>query len=623
MILAVSILSLQANSQTITLGTGSGSIAYDGTGVALTQINIKAGTYSGGITLSNVNGTPGHPVLIINSGGQVITTNGSDAGLDLSTCRYLHLTGTGTAGVQYGFLSTGGGTASFDAHYGTSDCEIDHIECAGSLYAGLVFRTYPSTGCQWSISGGNTIPTAAQNANPVWKITGMIIHDNYVHDVPGEGMYLGQSHYGNVAANAYDPTPTGNPLGGCSSSNESPVIGAHVYNNIVKNVGYDGIQASGCLGCTINNNTIIGFATQNQDGQDGGITWNPGSYGIITRNWIQYIGNGFCMGIMYQGQGDSYISNNIIIGGGSGQVGLAMLRNTQPNVAGSTHKNIYLDNNTIVGFQTGYWWYGDNGFNSTAFLRNNNVIAPSVWTIGNGNISTLQKTTNIENTSNTFPQFVNYAGNDLHLTATSPAVSQGTDVTATDTTTKYDYAGLVRAAPFDIGSFKFGAGASVPIILSNFSGTKDANNRLKFTWTTQMESNSDSFFVERSSDQKTWVPIISVKTKTLNGNSSVVLNYGPYYYNLSTGVVTTAAITFILVFLALIIAMDKRNRMKFMIGGIITSVIILSSTIGCTKDVTTLDPTTQTDRHKTTKFYRLKEKDKDGKLTYSQIIPLN
>ena len=372
--------------QTVTLGNGSGNIYYDGKGVKLSIIKIRAGEYTG-VTIANVTGQDSlHPVLIINDSGQVASTAGSDAGFELSNCRYIHFTGTGDPGTTYGFKSTGGSTGSFDAHYGSSDIEIDHLECGGSGYAGIVFRTYPSDGCQWSISGG-------------WAIHNMIIHDNFVHDVGGEGMYLGQSHYGDIAANGYDPV--NNPLvqqgHSCAGGNESPVIGAHIYRNIVRNVGFDGIQLSGCIAnCSITDNTIVGFATSNVDGQDGGITWNPGCVGKIEHNYIEYVGHGVCMGIMYQGQGDTYITNNTLVGGGNGQVGLALLRNTSANIKGSNHHNIYISKNIITGFTTGYWWFGANGFGSNTFFTENKVQAQNLYYVGNGDISTLQKKTNLE-----------------------------------------------------------------------------------------------------------------------------------------------------------------------------------------------------------------------------------
>lgn len=530
--------------QTITVGTGSGSVFYDGSGKKTDTIKVKSGTYSGGITFVNVNGTATKPVVIINAGGQVICQNGSDAGIDLSTCRYVHLTGTGSASVKYGFLATGGGTASFDAHYGTSDAEIDHIECAGSSYAGLVFRTYPSTGCQWSVSGG-------------WAIYNMLIHDNYVHDVPGEGMYLGQSHYGNVDANAYSPV-SGNPLGGCSSGNESPVIGAKVYNNIVKNVGYDGIQLGGCIsGCSVNYNTIVGFATGNQDGQDGGITWNPGSTGSIDHNWIEYTGSGqYSMGIMFQGQGDTYITDNVFKGT-NGQVAIAMLRNTVANVKGSTHKNVYIYNNTIGGFKTGYWWYGDNGFGTGTSFVNNLVTSPVSYTIGNGNISTMQKSTNLETTNPLTALFVNLTGGDFHLAALSPAIGKGTVLPAVTT----DYSNIQRTAPYDIGAYAYkGTAATVNIATFNsFTATKQADGRYQIFWYTAAEKSTDSFHLQTSTDQVTWHTVMSVKTKAVNGVSSKGISYGAYYYNPLTSASTLVSFSLLLILPLLLIVFTRKN----------------------------------------------------------------
>ncbi len=439
----------------ITIGTGSGFLSYDGTGLSFAgnTITITPGTYTG-IGIFNVNGAAGNPCTIINGGAVVHTsaTTSADSAFEVGTCNYLHITGTGGGGT-YGFVVGVGGTACFNAHYGSRNIEIDHMECNGNgqSYGGLIFRTYPSESCQWSITGGMGPATALQMANPVWSHGYMKIHDNYIHNVTGEGMYLGCSHFGNADANGY--TPNNNPLGGCSNGNEAPVDLAQIHDNLVQHTGYDGIQLSGCINgnMLIENNTIISFGEANTDGQDGGITVNPGSCGIVNRNWIQYTGTGVCMGIMWQGQGDSFVTNNIIIGGGNGQVGIAFLRNTIDNVLGSTHQNIFFENNTIVGFQTGYWWYGDNGFRTGTFWKNNIVTAPTLWSIGNGNISTLQKQTVIENTSSAFPQFVNYAGNDFHLQSSSPAKSTGTTLA----NVVQDYYGTGRTVPYDIGAVAF------------------------------------------------------------------------------------------------------------------------------------------------------------------------
>lgn len=515
-ILTILFLFASTFAQTVNIGSGSGDLYYDGTGITLSRLNILHGTYNS-ITLVNVNGTPSVPVLVINSGGQVIS-NGStaaDAGLDLSTCRYLHVAGTGTIGVTYGFKITGGPTSAFDAHYGTSDVEIDHLEIAGSLYGGLIFRSYPSTGCQWSISGG-------------WAIYNMIIHDNYIHDVPGEGMYLGHSHYGNVSANGYDPT--NNPLGGCSNSNESPIIGAQIYHNLVQHVGYDGIQLSGCIsGCSITQNIVQYFAEGQQDGQDGGITWNPGSVGTIDRNWIEYTGSGPAMGIMFQGQGDTYVTNNVIIGSLTGtgyNRGIALLRNTIANVSGSTHQNIYIYNNDILNFPIAYSWFGDNGFSNKCFWSNNLVVGPTFYEVQNGSISNLQRSTYYETTSSAAAKFTNFAGHDFTLTVGSPAIDAGTTYAAVTT----DYTGTALTGVREIGAFQFGTGPALPtnrFIL----GFKIVKTVAYFDWQTEFEQNNKHFEVELSEDGKNWNTVGIVNSEAPDGNSNIPIYYH-YIYRL-------------------------------------------------------------------------------------------
>lgn len=520
-IFAILFLFASTFAQTVNIGSGSGILEYDGTGVTLSRLNILHGTYTR-IVLSNVHGVDAaHPVLIINSGGQVISNGSSapDAGLELGGGLYLHVSGTGTVGVTYGFLLTGGPTGSFNAHYGSSDIEIDHIECAGSGYGGLMFRTYPSEGCQWSVSGG-------------WAIHNMIIHDNYIHDVSGEGMYLGQSHYGNVVANGYDPV--NNPLVqqgyACAGGNESPIIGAQIYHNLVQHVGYDGIQLSGCIsGCSITQNIIQFFAEGQTDGQDGGITFNPGSVGTIDRNWIEYAGSGPAMGIMYQGQGDSYLTNNVLVGSLSGSGfnrGIALLRNTIANVSGSTHQNIYIYNNDILNFPIAYSWFGDNGFSTKCYWSNNLVVGPTFYEVQNGSISNLQRSTYYETTSSVAAKFTNFAGHDFTLTTGSPAIDAGTTYAAVTT----DYTGTALTGTREIGAFQFGTGPALPtnrFIL----GFKIIKGVAYFDWQTQFEQNNDHFEVELSEDGFNWNTVGVIESGAAGGNSNIPIYYH-YKYTL-------------------------------------------------------------------------------------------
>lgn len=430
--------------------SGAPNIFFDGSGQIIDTIWCDKG--GGNAFFSNVVGRDSlHPTVIIPYKTVIRFDDATaDAAFQMGGCKYVKVTGGGLPGIKYGFIFGKGGTGSFDAHYGSTNIEIDSCDIgSGSLYAGLIYRTYPSEGCQWSVSGG-------------WAIRGMKIHDNNIHDVPGEGIYAGCSHYGNVDANGFNPV-SGNPLGGCSSGNEAPIMDADIRNNIFTNIGYDGIQLSGCIDparCSVTYNTIIGFGNSNTDGQDGGITYNPGSVGTIAHNWIEYNGTGqFSMGIMWQGQGDTHIYDNVLKSNGKGQVALAMLRNTSANVKGSTHTgNLKFINNTISGWGTGYWWYGDNGFgNSPNTTFENQIIqqTPTISSIGNGSLANLNLVTCVQVTGS--------AGlnSDLTLAAGSQAINFGTNEPAI---VPVDYANKAWNAKYDAGAFAYNGVTPPPVV---------------------------------------------------------------------------------------------------------------------------------------------------------------
>lgn len=554
-----------SKAQTVTVGTGSGSIFLDGTGHTYDTIKVQAGTYSGGILFSNVNGTPTHTVIVINTGGKVTSTGGSDAGIDFSTCRYWHITGTGVVGITYGFFCNGGGTGDFDAHWGSSDGEIDHIECGtGTNYAGIIFRTYPSEACQYSVSGTSTPPSnKSLYLTPVWAIYNMKIHHNYIHDTHGEGMYLGCSHFGNVAANGYDPV--NNPLVGigfpCAGANESPIFGADIHDNILTNIGWDGIQLSGCIsGCNISKNSIVGFGIEGGDGQDGGITWNPGTIGTMDGNWIQFTGVGPCMGIMYQGQGDSYITNNVILNTGTGTgfgPGIAMLRNSQANTFGSPHQNIHFYGNTIAGNWTDAMvFFGDNGFGTNFFFKNNIIENPSsIYAAGNGSVSNIQKNNNTEVTSTAAMGVVSYPSN-LHLLSSSIAKGAGVaGLAAIAANYAHDYDGLSRGNPSDNGAFTFTTGGGNIPPTANAGSPQSVQAPTSVSLSGSASTDPDGTIVSYAWSQLSG-PASTISTPTTVNTTVTGINVsGSYVYQLivtdnlgatGTATVTITAATFTL-----------------------------------------------------------------------------
>ncbi len=95
------------------------------------------------------------------------------------------LSGKGDATYTYGIklinsnASNGMGVTVGDL---SSDCELEHIEVAKAGFAGMMVKTDP--GCD---------PATWRDNFAMYKVK---IHDNYIHDTGGEGLYIGNSFYG-------------------------------------------------------------------------------------------------------------------------------------------------------------------------------------------------------------------------------------------------------------------------------------------------------------------------------------------------------------------------------------------------------------------------------------------
>lgn len=155
-------------------------IKGDSIGVKAGQtVCLQAGFYMQ-IRFLNFRGEPGNPVTIQNCGGQVNIgddiTYGRWWAVDLAHSSYVRLTGSGTTGIRYGIKLGRSGDSALKIGAST-DTEIDHLEIANANFAGILAKTDYR---------GNVPPDAPEMNN-------VNIHDNYVHDTRGEGMYIGET----------------------------------------------------------------------------------------------------------------------------------------------------------------------------------------------------------------------------------------------------------------------------------------------------------------------------------------------------------------------------------------------------------------------------------------------
>lgn len=218
---------------------------------------VQADTVAG-IRLVGFTGSPAEPLIFKNCGGKVVVKESNYSGIAFVESQYVHLTGTGDAQHLYGFevAQTGGGSMGVNVGGLSSDAEIDHIEIHDTGFAGIMAKTDPN--CNDSLT---------------WRRNGYVlrnlsIHDNFIYDTEGEGMYLGYTGGYKVSSNK---TCNGEMIFGHWLEN------VDVYDNIVENTGWDAIQLNlGRSDCKIHDNFIR----------------NPGVDNVTFQNFAMSVGGG-------------------------------------------------------------------------------------------------------------------------------------------------------------------------------------------------------------------------------------------------------------------------------------------------------------------------------------------
>jgi len=275
-------------------------------GVELTSFDAKAQGVLPGDTLyveagkrrslkiSNVEGDSLNYVIITNIGGDAIIENTTfHYGFWISGSSYFRLTGSVQNRQEYGIriLKTGKGANGLSLDTKCTNYEVDHIEISNTGFAGISAFTHPT--CDLMSNRGNFVQRNT------------VIRDNYIHDTFGEGMYIGHSFY-----NGYTIE--------CNGENKvvypHEIIGLRVYNNILKNIGYDALQVCCAIdSCEVYNNQISNYGTGNEPSQHSGIQIGAGTK---LRCYNNSILSGSGTGIMMLGFADSYIYNNVIVNAG-------------------------------------------------------------------------------------------------------------------------------------------------------------------------------------------------------------------------------------------------------------------------------------------------------------------
>lgn len=241
------------------------------------KVCLTAGFYMQ-IRFLNMHGEPGNPVTIQNCGGQVVIgddiTYGRWWAVDLAYSSYVRLTGSGAPGLKYGIRLGRSGDSSLKIGAST-DTEIDHLEIANSNFAGILAKTDYR---------GNVPPDAPEMNN-------VNIHDNYIHDTRGEGMYIGET-----------TTPGQN------------FRHLEIWNNIITRTGFDLLQVANAVeDVKVHHNVLYKSGLRAVLYQNKGLQIGDNSVGEYYNNFV--IGSA-SNSMIVMGMGDIDIYNNYFQGAG-------------------------------------------------------------------------------------------------------------------------------------------------------------------------------------------------------------------------------------------------------------------------------------------------------------------
>jgi hypothetical protein len=211
---------------------------------------------------------------------------------------------------------------------------------------------------KWPSQSGNGIGISVNDhkvtarANPNSWFEGITIENNYVHNVQGEGLYIGPNWY----------------QGGL------PLRDIEIANNLIEDTGWEGIQLKSAVGGenSIHHNVIRRVGKSVSHGQLAGISLLDGS-GRIYNNWVERVGD---TGIRHflQHLPSSYgtqtveVYNNVVVESGlvATTPGHGIASNSK-NGAARPMARIY--NNTVVNAKDSGIYIG--GQASGGFVRDN------------------------------------------------------------------------------------------------------------------------------------------------------------------------------------------------------------------------------------------------------------
>ncbi len=399
------------------------------TATAGNTVCIVAGTYSY-FDFNDFEGNADQPIIFKNVGGSVNIGNSAAllGGITFSNCKYFKLTGTGDSTLSYGIQInyTGSGAMGVKIDSKSTDCEIDHVEIMKTGFAGIMAKTDPS--CDSTAWRGYFV------------MRNVKIHDNFIHDVGGEGIYVGNS----FAASGVKLTCNGV----ARTVFPHAIEGLEIYNNQIERSGCEGIQYGCSIDAKVHHNTLIDPGIAPFDAfQANGIQMGEGSGGDCYNNTIV---NARGTGIIILGfLGNQTVYNNLIINAGYNGIFADSRASSIPNTY------LRLVNNSIITTQSdAIKLYS---LIHTHEVVNNLIVAPATgkFIVKLGTPVIVNERNNYKNTVAEAALLKDIKYGFYYPTARSPLVNAGENVMNWGITTDRDDNARMAGGSFDIGCFEF------------------------------------------------------------------------------------------------------------------------------------------------------------------------
>lgn len=272
---------------------------------------LSAGFYMQ-IRFLRMNGEPGNPVTIKNCGGLVeigdAITFGRWYAVDIGLSSYMRLTGSGAPGIRYGIKLGKSGDSSLKIGLST-DTEIDHLDIGNANFAGILAKT----------DYRGSVPPDAPEMNNV------NIHDNYIHDTRGEGMYIGET------------TTPGQDF-----------RHLEIWNNVVTRTGLDLLQVANAVeDVQVHHNVLYKSGLRNILFQNKGLQIGDNSVGQYYNNFI--IGSP-SNSMIVLGSGKIDIHNNYMQGAGDPGLFIDNRSVTLPGTPINVRNNYLMEVRSTVPF---------------------------------------------------------------------------------------------------------------------------------------------------------------------------------------------------------------------------------------------------------------------------------